>query len=128
MKKLLILHFCLISTASIGWSQKTMASVEKPLPIEIRGKGVATNETNKIEDGNVVFPAQTFNRILESQLKYDGLLGQSEKLIKLQLTDKILTVNAVEVETKFKDKYLNLYLSFMRKPACQGCFVSYIID
>lgn len=128
MKRLLILNFCLALTTTICNAQTTMVSPDKAFPIEIRSKGIAAPEKNTIEDENPVFPYQAFNRILENQLKFDGLLGQSEKLVKLELTHKVLIINSKEMETKFKDKYLNLYYNFMRKKACQGCPVSYIIE
>lgn len=131
MKRLLMLNFCIVLAITMSNAQTTMISPDKafPIPIEIRSKGIATPENRRVEEEeNPVFPYQAFNRILENQLKFDGLLGQSEKLVKLELTDKVLVINSKEMETKFKDKYLNLYYNFMRKKACQGCPVSYIIE
>jgi hypothetical protein len=128
MKKLLIITITLISVLNICTAQKTMATTDKSKPVEVRSKSIPAAPINFIEDDMNVFSSQTFNLILESQLKHDGIMGKKDKLTKFQLTEKVMLVNSVEVEEKVKDKYLSLYFSFMRMPVCQGCFVTYIID
>jgi hypothetical protein len=128
MKKLLIITSILISALNICSAQKTMATTDKSKPVEVRSKSIPAAETNFIEDDLTVFSSQAFNLILESQLKHDGIMSKKDKLTKFQLTEKMMLVNSVQVEEKVKDKYLNLYFSFMRIPVCQGCFVSYMID
>jgi hypothetical protein len=128
MKKLLIVTITFIFSLNICNAQKTMATTDKSKPVEVRSKSISAVETNYIEDDMTVFSSQTFNLVLESQLKHDGIIGKTDKLTKFQLTEKVMLVNSVEVEEKVKDKYLSLYFSFMRMPVCQGCFVSYMID
>jgi hypothetical protein len=128
MKKLTILYISLICTITVCQAQKTMVSTDKTQTAEIKNKNITPTEYHKFEDENFIFPTQTFNETLESQLKQDGLLGQVGKLFKFQLTDKVLIINAKAVEKKYKDKYLNLYNSFTKKTNCQGCFVAYILD
>jgi hypothetical protein len=128
MKKLTILYISLICTITICKAQKSMVSTDKTQSSEIKNKNIAPTDYHKFEDENFIFPTQTFNETLESQLKQDGLLGQTDKLLRFQLTDKVLIINAKAVDKKYKDKYLNLYYSFTKKANCQGCFVSYIIE
>jgi hypothetical protein len=128
MKKLLIITITFIFTLNICNAQKTMATTDISKPVEVRSKSILAAETHFIDDDMTVFSSQTFNLVLESQLKHDGIMGKADKLTKFQLTEKVMLVNSVEVEEKVKDKYLSLYFSFMRMPVCQGCFVSYMID
>ena len=128
MKKLLIITSILFAALNSGTAQKTMATTDKITPVEVRSKSIPAAEMNFVEDDITVFSSQTFNLILESQLKHDGIMEKKDKLIKFQLTEKVMLVNSKQVEEKVKDKYLSLYFNFMRMPVCQGCFVSYIID
>ncbi len=113
----------------MGYSQSL--SKASPNNSEIRSKGVvdkAEEELEKFAANKEIFKPQTLNRIITTNLKRDGFLSTNDTELQFKLTENSLTVNNKLMAEGVKEKYLSLYLGFMRQTACAGCTVKYEIN
>ena len=59
-------------------------------------------------------------KMIEDALIQDGLIKE-ERVYKLVLTDKLMTVNGKAVSKEMHQKYVNLYYTYSGEQACEGC-------
>ena len=131
MNKLVMLIFCTVLFSTVGKSQDTTIIKTPKLPKppnpptdEVRVKGIPDTKENKL----VVFQRPALNRIIEHQLRQDGILTPSDKLFQFQLAEKKMVVNAKEMPEDVKNAYLTVYKNFMRMEGNQNLKVLYSID
>ncbi len=58
--------------------------------------------------------------MIEESLIQDGLIKE-ERVYKLVLTDKQMTVNGKAISKEMHQKYVNLYYTYSGEQACDGC-------
>ncbi len=59
-------------------------------------------------------------KMIEDALIQDGLIKEN-RVYKLVLTDKLMTVNGKAVSKDMHQKYVNLYYTYSGEQACEGC-------
>ena len=58
--------------------------------------------------------------MIEEALIQDGLIKE-DRLYKMVLTDKLMTVNGKSISKEMHQKYVNLYYTYSGEQACDGC-------
>ena len=58
--------------------------------------------------------------MIEEALIQDGLIKEN-RVYKLVLTDKLMTVNGKAISKEMHQKYVNLYYTYSGEQACEGC-------
>ncbi len=58
--------------------------------------------------------------MIEEALIQDGLIKEN-RVYKLVLTDKLMTVNGKPISKEMHQKYVNLYYTYSGEQACDGC-------
>lgn len=127
---------CLLFTF-IGLAQTKnaeIANTKSPSTVQVTAKGITTKteefipEHIKTEANTAIFVRQSINKIFERQLKNDGILKPTDKKLKLNLTNDAMIVNGKLMSQTLTTKYVDIYLSLMRKDHCVGCPVTYEMD